>query len=444
MKRVNLWEIKSYSGVRGIYGVQVTPEVIYRIVNAYVSIKNPEKVIIGRDTRPSGIPLKYAAISSLTTAGCKVIDVDVSPTPAILYFTKELKQNGGIVISASHNPPEYNAIKIADKNGILIWDEELDEIIRKAEKGEINISKTPGTVEFREINNEYIDRIIKVIDVKGKVKEGLKVLIDPGGGAGSLTTPKMLSRIGCRVISINSIPGKFNRPIEPTEEALNETSKIVRLVNADVGFAHDCDADRLVCIDEKGKVIGEDYSMAIALRFILKNKKISKVVINIASSKVIQDIAEEYGAKIYWSKVGEANMIKKIIETDSDIGIEGSSGGLILKEYHLTRDGAIAALSIIGEISETGKTLSQIIEELPRYYMKKKNIPKDGINIEDKIESLNELGEINTMDGVKISSEDYWALIRPSKTEPKIRIIVEAKTEEKAIELMEKIIHKIS
>lgn len=444
MDKISLWSIKSYSGVRGVYGDQITPEVIYKIVNVYASIRNPKKIIIGRDTRPSGIPLKYAAISGLTAAGCGVIDVDVAPTPAILYFTKKFRLDGGIVISASHNPPEYNAIKMADENGILIWDHELDEIIRRVELGKVNISSKPGNVESREINNEYIERIMEIIDLKGKIKRELKVLVDPGGGAGSLTTPKLLSKIGCKVISINSIPGKFNRQIEPTEEALNETSKIVRSVNADVGFAHDCDADRLVCIDEKGKVIGEDYSMAIALRFLLKNKGIRKMVVNVASSKVLQDVAEEYGVEIYWSKVGEANMIKMMIETNSDLGIEGSSGGLILKEHHLTRDGAIAALSIIGEISETGKSISQIMEELPKYHMIKRNIPRNQINIEDKIELLKELGEVDTMDGVKISSEDWWTLIRPSKTEPKIRIIVEAKKEEKAFELMEKIIHKIS
>lgn len=444
VEKLNLWEIKSYSGVRGIYGSQITPELIYRIANVYASTINAKKIIIGRDTRPSGIPLKYVAIAGLTSTGCNVIDVDVAPTPAILYHVRKFELNGGIIVSASHNPPEYNAIKIADENGILIFDEKLDEIIRKVELGNMVLSSKPGSVEARDIIEGYIRRVLEIIDLKGKVRKDLKILVDPGGGAGSFTTPRMLSNIGCRVISVNTIPGKFSRQIEPTEEALKKTSEIVKTVGVDVGFAHDCDADRLVCIDENGKIISEDYSMAIAMKYILKQKNINRIVVNIASSKVIQDIAEEYGVKIYWAKVGEANMVKTMIETNSDMGIEGSSGGLILKEHHLTRDGAIAALAIIGEISETGKSLSKIVDELPKYYMIKKNIPKGNIRIEDKIDVLKDIGELNLIDGIKISLENEWILIRPSKTEPKIRIIAEAKSMNRALELIEKIIRKIS
>jgi len=444
VKNIDFWKIKSYSGVRGVYGSELTPEATYYLANAYASIMETDNVIIGRDTRPSGIPLKHATISGLTTAGCKVIDVDIAPTPAILYFTKRLKMDGGIIISASHNPPEYNAMKMSDGNGLLIWDDKLDEIIKRAEGGELKISNNPGTIECRDINDGYIEAVMKVMDVEDVKNSNLKVVVDPGGGAGSLTTPKMLSKLGCKVISINAIPGKFSRPIEPTEEALKETSKIVKSIGADIGLAHDCDADRLVCIDDTGKVVGEDYSMAIALRHIIKRKKVNRVVINVASSKVLQDIAEEYGVKVYWSKVGEANMIKTMMETNSEIGVEGSSGGLILKEFHMARDGAIATLAIIREVMESGKKVSEIISEMPRYYMIKTNIQKNNINLEDKIDKLKVLGDLNLIDGVKISSENWWALIRPSRTEPKIRIIVEAREREQALETIKRVLEIIS
>jgi len=444
VRKSDFWKIKSYSGVRGIYGSELTPETTYYLANAYASIMKTDEVIVGRDTRPSGTPLKHSTISGLTLAGCKVIDVDIAPTPAILYFTKKLKMNGGIIISASHNPPEYNAMKMSDEKGLLIWDDKLDEIIGRAEKGELKISKNPGTIEYRNINDGYIEAVMKFMGMEKIENNNLKVVVDPGGGAGSLTTPKMLSKLGCKVISINAIPGKFNRPIEPTEEALKETSKIVKSINADLGLAHDCDADRLVCIDDTGRVIGEDYSMAIALKHILKKRKVNGIVINVASSKVLQDIAEEYGVKVYWSKVGEANMIKTMMETNSEIGVEGSSGGLIMKEFHMARDGAIAALAIIGEIMESRRKMSEIVSEMPEYHMIKTSIQKGNVNLEDKIDKLKTLGEINLMDGVKISSEDWWALIRPSRTEPKIRIIVEAKDKGKALETVKKVIDIIS
>ncbi|MEM3615666.1 MAG: phosphoglucosamine mutase [Candidatus Methanomethylicia archaeon] len=440
MKMEDLWKIKSYSGVRGIYGKQITPEIIYRIANAYAHVLNVKKVVVGRDTRPSGIPIKYAAISGLTSIGCKVTDVDISPTPAILYSIKRFNFDGGIVISASHNPPEYNAIKIAKKGGILISDEELDDILKKTSE-EVILNK-PGSVRFRDINENYITTLMEVMKVE--CKKGLRVVVDPGGGAGSFTTPKLLSKIGCRVISINTIPGKFNRPIEPTEESLKELSSIVKSVNADMGLAHDCDADRLVCVDEEGRILGEDYSMAIALRNILKHTRIKSIVVNLASSKIFQDIANEFGVKIHWAKVGEINIINKMMEEDSELGVEGSSGGLIFREFHMTRDGAIAALAIIREIIETGKKLSEIVDELPKYHMIKTNIPTNKIRLEDKIDELSSMGEINLMDGIKVSSEDWWILIRRSKTEPKIRIIVESKSSGKAKEIMEKVIHKLS
>ncbi len=431
--------IKSHSGVRGIYGEQLKPGIAYKIANKFAEQFKLEKVVIGRDTRSSGEPIKHAVISGLIAAGTNVIDVNIAPTPAILYAIKKFRANGGIIISASHNPPEWNAIKIAGRNGTLLTSNEVDRILTRINEEEY-ISSKPGRIIRANIISEYLEKLMNCIDID-LIREGkFKVVIDAGGGAGSLSTPKLLSKLGCKVISINSTPGIFTRKIEPTGEALEELKLMVKSTRADVGFAHDCDADRLACVDDKGRAMSEDYGIAVAVNHELSKTRNKKLVVNISSSNIFREIAEKQGAKLYWSPVGEANVVSLMMKVDSDIGAEGSSGGFILRKFHLARDGALAAAKILEAMAETGKSLSQIIDEMPKYYTIKRTIeakPKlYGKIREALIKKWSREAEVILIDGVKIATNEWWILVRPSKTEPKIRIIAEAKTQSKAIKLV--------
>lgn len=433
-----LENLKSHSGLRGIYGEQITPQLAYLLTQAYISTFNVKEIIIGRDTRPSGLPLKYAAISAATAGGVNVTDVDIAPTPAILYSIKKLQMDGGLIISASHNPPEYNAIKIAGKGGLLIERKTLNEVLKKF--GEERITNRVGRIGHRDIVEMYFYGLIENVDFEMLSKSNFKVVVDPGGGAGSITTPKLLTKMNCKVISINAIPGIYTRRIEPTVESLKQLSETVKAVGADIGFAHDCDADRLVCVDDKGRILGYNYSMALAVWHILSRRKVRSMVINAASSRIFEYLAEKFHTKIYVSKIGEANVVRKMIETDSPLGVEGSSGGLIWKDFHLARDGALAALMILEGLAVSGRKPSEILDEMPKYHMEKVNIECSRNEaeklIKEKLKYLAGLGELDFTDGIKISADNWWIMIRPSKTEPKIRIIVEAVKKEKAKKLM--------
>ena len=437
--------IRSHSGFRGIYGEQLTPKIAYIIANAYAKAIQPRIVLIGRDTRLSGSALKNAAIAGLTSAGVDVIDVDVAPTPAILFGVRLLNCDGGIIISASHNPPEWNAIKLAGREGLLLTSSQVDKIISELDKEEI--SPRQGTVRKLDITEKYIEELIKHVDKEAIGKAQLKVVVDPGGGAASHTTPKLLAKLGCKVITINSTPGLFTRKIEPTQDSLKDLQITVKAVGADAGFAHDCDADRIACVDEKGNAVREDYGVAVAVNHELAVEGHKKLVVNIASSKVFEDIAEMHGAEIYWSKVGEANVVRKMIEVDSEIGAEGSSGGLIIKKFHLARDGALAAIKILEAMAKSGEKLSKLIGKLPTYYLSKASLPCPPERIAEKIEKIakrwSRIARIDLTDGIKIIGESWWILVRPSKTEPVIRIMTEAKSKEKASKLLKEVVNMV-
>ena len=435
--------IRSHSGIRGIYGKQLTPLIAYKLANKFAEQFKLEKVVIGRDTRKSGLPIKHAIISGFLTAGANVIDVDIAPTPAILYSIKKFNADGGAIISASHNPPEWNAIKLASKNGLLLTSNEAGRVLDKIDEEEY-VSSKPGKIVRINIIDDYIEELIKHVNIEAIRKYSFKVVVDAGGGAGSLSTPKLISKLDCKVFSINSTPGVFTRKIEPVGEALDQLKLAVKSVNADIGFAHDCDADRLVIVDEMGREVREDYGIAVAVNHELSKTSNKKLVVNIASSMVFRDIANKHNAEIFWSKVGESNVVRMMIKVNSDIGAEGSSGGLILKKFHYARDGALAAIKILEAMAENNKKISELISELPKYYLAKKSI-QFNLNkfdeVKEKIAKKWEgIGEIIFIDGVKVIGDNWWILIRPSRTEPILRLMAEAENMNEAKKLLDECI----
>ncbi len=427
----------SISGIRGIYGVDLTPKLAYDLARAYVEAFNVKSILIGRDTRPSGFPLEHAIASSLMSCGCNVCLAGVQPTPVVLWACRVMGFDGAIAITASHNPPEWNALKLAVK-GLLLDSEGIERLRESLNNLHEGHHTSRGFCWSYDPLGKYIKEALKHLNVDLVRKARLRVVVDVGGGAGYRATPILLRKLGCEVITINSTPSLFNRPIEPTPQALNDLKVAVRSYGADVGFAHDADADRLVCVNEKGEVLVEDYSLAIAALHVLSRRK-GPLVVNVASSMIFKWIADNMGVELYWSPVGEVNVVKEVIKHKALIGGEGSSGGIIPAFFNLARDGIFGAALIVEAMAQCKCRISDIVDSMPKYYQAKGHVYCDPAKyhavIKRLIDELEGL-KIDLIDGVKIWLDEGWVLIRPSQTEPKIRILCEADEMSKAQSLV--------
>jgi phosphomannomutase/phosphoglucomutase len=411
-------------GIRGILNKNFTLEEILNLGKAIGSYL--EEVVVGEDTRPQNKIIKFALISGILSTGTKIIDVGVSPTPAIQYFVKNFYK-GGVVITASHNPPEYTGIKFIQESG--------SEFFRDME---ISLKKILNTKNFKigvgnyiisECNNFYIENLLK----HAKISKTYKVVVDCGGGATCYTTPKLLKELGCEVITINSNPGIFSRNPEPSPENLKLLMKVVKETDADLGIAHDGDGDRTIFIDENGNFVPGEISFAIIAKYILEKKK-GKVITPVSTSKCVEDVVKETGGRIIYTKVGAPVIEEVILKENAILGGE-ENGGIIYPDWLNARDGGMTIVKML-EILEDRK-LSELINEIPKYYTIKHKIPyKEGI-----IEKLKEkYPESDFTDGIKIFFEDGWVLVRKSGTEPIYRIFSEAKTKEKAEKYLKEIL----
>ncbi len=430
-------------GIRGIVGDGIDAEVVSKISNIFGRrLGAGSLVVVGRDTRPSGYALDRAVVSGLLSAGVNVLNIGIAPTPTIEWTVEKYDADGGIIISASHNPPEWNALKLIGKGGLLLHPTEMGALKKEFIDGKFrSVTWTDlGTEESIDVAEEYINDLLNFVDAEEIRKDELHVVLDVNGGAGAYVTPYLFQALGVHTNTINSSPGIFVREMEPRPDTLGDLSKIVVATKSDVGFAHDTDADRLSLVTERGDVMPEDITLALVVDYILAKRGGGTVVVNVASSKMFDDIAERRGARIYRTPVGEAYVAHKMREIGATVGGEGSCGGVILPDFHMGRDGPLAASIILEIMSHKGKPISELIDELPRYHMIRKNFGiKRGWNSlkEDIISFGRKNGmDLDLTDGVKLSGEESWALIRPSKTEPKIRVLAEAKDPSKAEELI--------
>lgn len=436
--------IASHSGIRGIYGESLTTNLVIKLTRAFVKLWNIKSVMVGRDTRPSGDSIRHAVLTALADFGCKVYDLGIQPTPVILWASRKLKIDGAVIISASHNPPEWNALKFAFK-GMLLDANEVSKLMAACKEGEARGRYVPTLVHTFDPLKEYVDAAMRELDVETIRRGGLKVVIDPGGGAGFKSTPLLLRMLGCKVVTINSAPGVFGRSIEPTPSSLEILSKAVRAYDADVGFAHDADADRLVCVTENGEVLYEDYSLAIASIHVLEKRR-GPLIVNVASSMMFKWIAEQFGVELYWSPIGEVNVVKEIVKRNAPIGGEGSSGGIIPAFFNLARDGVFGAALIVEALVSRRCKVSDFVNSLPKYYQERSSIycstEKAEVVMKKLISELKN-ARVDLTDGVKVWFDDGWVLIRFSKTEPKIRILCESTSQIKVKELVEEYTAKV-
>lgn len=429
----------SISGIRGIVGDGLSPQVIVNFAQAFGTYLGSDKVVVGRDSRVTGPMVKHAVYSGLLAAGCDVIDIGMCPTPTVQMAVEHLKARGGIAITASHNPIEWNALKLIDGTGLFLDERQGTKVIELAEKNKLQnvrwdqigkVDSFDGAIEY------HIKSIMKLgmIDAKVIASKKFKVVVDCVNGAGETILPTLLEQLGCNVTFINKeATGLFPRAPEPLPENLKELCAKVKAVKADIGFAVDPDVDRLAIVSEQGKPLGEEYTLALAVNYVLQ-KKDGPVVVNASVSKAVDDIAAKYEKEVIRTKVGEIFVALKMKSAKAAIGGEGN-GGVILPELHLGRDAPLAIALTLQQLALFGGTLSELHQTLPQYFQAKNRIELKDLDVAkllDAVVQQYQKEKTDLTDGLKILWPDKWVHIRPSNTEPIIRIYTEAKTIEEA------------
>jgi phosphomannomutase len=424
------------SGLRGIVGQSLFTSTVLDYATAFGTFCQGGKVVLARDTRASGEMLKMAAASALLSTGCEVIDIGIAPTPTVGLAVTDLRAKGGITVTASHNPIQWNALKFFNQKGRYLSSAEIEPIQRLVESKEFAFREYNQLGRIRRDATQIKKHIRQILALKyvraQKIRKSrFKVVIDAVNGAGYQAGPELLKALGCKIIKINcDNTGTFPRKPEPLAENLRQLERAVKKPKADIGFALDPDADRLAIVSEKGQAIGEEYTLALAVDYLLSQKK-GKVAVNLSTSRMIEEVARKYGVTVERTKVGEANVSARLEEIKGIIGGEGN-GGVILPELHYTRDALLGMALILSYLAETGEKIASLKAKIPKYYMVKQVAELDG-DFSAKLDQLKaefKEAEITTLDGAKFDFPDRWLHLRKSNTEPVVRIIAEAKSEE--------------
>ncbi|MDH2899710.1 MAG: hypothetical protein PXY39_01940 [archaeon] len=429
--------IVSVSGIRGIMNQDLDASLVESIGIRFGTFIKSGTVALGCDTRTTSTALKAAVSSGLVQAGCTVYDLGFSSTPSVFKEVSVRNLDGGIIITASHNPPKWNGIKFVVKGGRGVFENELDSIRRESPTSNLRQGKV-----FRR-KALYID----ILQAKASFKtaSGIKVALDLAGGVGSLFITSIIAYQGCEVHTLHDSPGIFPRIMDPTADPLTGLSSVVKNEECDVGFAYDCDADRLVIVDQNGNKMSGDATLLICLRYFLENSRNRSVAVSVDTSLAAEDLVREYNGKMVYSKVGEGNVVRKIIENNCGAGGEGSSGGYIEPAFVMCRDGVHASTLITRMIKSEG-SLSAITSNFKKYYQDRAKLEID-TNLAPKIlETLsNTEKDVDLTDGVKVRMSDKsWVLIRGSNTENVIRISAESNSESKSAELVRDFTSKIN
>jgi phosphomannomutase len=432
----------SISGLRGIWGDTLNEELSRRHIEAFALFlqkQGTHKIVLGRDTRKSGPIIREIAIDILTKAGIEIVDAGIVPTPTIIFLIRNMRFDGGIMITASHNPPEYNGIKFFTSKAFYINEAELAEI--KGYVGMTPQEKEPSAVhEDMDLGIKHVEHVLNNINAELIRSRQFKVVIDTINGTGYHVGPMLLEKLGCDVTVINGTPdGNFAHMPEPLAINLTDLAQKVKEVGADIGFAQDPDADRLVFCDEKGVIVLEEYMLSLCIKNVLEITP-GDIVTNLSTSNTNEDLAKSAGYKNYRTKVGEGNVTEGIIKHNAVIGGEGS-GGVIYPRINLCRDSLTGMGLILELLARKQETVSEIVEQLPRYESIKTKVPFNG-DLQEIIQSiLSEFseGKANTEDGIRIDFPDSsWVQLRASNTEPLVRIWSEAKTKERGQELIDR------
>ncbi|MDT0689779.1 phosphoglucosamine mutase [Salegentibacter sp. F188] len=453
--------IKSISGIRGTIGGKtsenLTPIDTVKFAAAYgtwlknESQKDKLKVVIGRDARISGRMIQELTMNTLTGLGIDVIDVGLSTTPTVEIAVPLEEADGGIILTASHNPKQWNALKLLNKNGEFLDGKEGAKILDLAENESFDFAEVDnlGTITKKE---NYIDIHIeevlklKLVDVEKIKKAGFKVVVDGVNSTGGIAIPKLLKKLGVEVTELYCEPnGHFPHNPEPLKEHLGDICALVKKEKADFGIVVDPDVDRLAFIDENGEMFGEEYTLVACADYVL-SKTIGNTVSNLSSSRALRDVTNKHNGEYKASAVGEVNVVQLMKDSNAVIGGEGN-GGIIYPESHYGRDSLVGVALFLTHLAEKQISVSALRKEYPSYFMSKNKIELtpdlDVDGILKSVEKRHKDEEISTVDGVKIDFPDNWVHLRKSNTEPIIRIYTEAKSQKEADELAQKMIKEI-
>jgi phosphomannomutase len=429
----------SVAGARGVVGKTLNADIVLRLSLAFTSVLPEGAVVVGRDTRPSGQSLLSAVVSAVTAAGRECIDLGIATTPTVEMMVEKLGAAGGIIVTASHNPVEWNALKFLDRRGVFLTKADGERLYGAYQNQNwqfVEASRTGPVTPYERSARDHIDAIIALhaIDVDRIARRSFKVVVDCINGAGSVIAPDLLEALGAKVVRLNcKADGDFYRNPEPRAEVLHELAKSVRTQGADVGFALDPDADRLALVDNGGTALSEEYTLALATDQVLESEKKGPVVVNLSTSALVDWVAGQHRATVIRTPVGEAHVVERMLESHATIGGEGN-GGVIYPELHPGRDGILGMALILQLLAERDTTLRDQIDEYPRFFMSKEKIPLGGefavARISDLLRKL-EPSRIETQDGVKTIFNDGWCHIRVSNTEGIVRIIAESMSAER-------------
>lgn len=442
----------SVSGVRGTIPDTLTPEIMSRFAAAFGSWLRAEsgrrpRVIVARDSRTSGAMFVRAVVASLQSVGCDVRELGIAPTPTALYAIRHAGADGAIVVTASHNPVQWNALKFASSEGMFLDAEQaprMREFLDDAKLARAAWDQIGDVEQDTAGVARHLEAVLAIpfLDVEKLRARRFKVALDCVHGAGAVLLPSLLQQLGCDVVGIGLEPdGRFPREPEPIAANLGDLEKLVRDSGADIGIATDPDADRLSLVSNSGQAIGEDYTLAFAAMLVLRHKP-GPVVTNLSTSRLLEDVADQAGVPLVRAAVGEINVARRMEKEGAVIGGEGN-GGVILPDVHLTRDSAVATALVLQLLLETGRTVQELVAAQPSYTIVKDKLPRDAGSLDDAYARLEAgLGapEADRQDGLRLAwpAERRWLHLRASGTEPILRIIAEAPDETAARQLVDR------
>jgi len=426
-------------GVRGISNLELTPKLALELSSALATyLRNKGAVAVGHDNRTSSEMLEQATVAGLTAGGCDVIRIGLVPTPVLSFAVKQFSCDAGIMITASHNPPEYNGIKFWDSSGAgfqRVKEREIEEIISKKAWRRVPWDRIGSTHQADAIT-PYVRAVLAAVP---KVRRKLNVILDCANATGSVVTPNLLTRLGCKVVSLNcQLDGTFpGRLPEPSVEHLKDLSRTVVATGADLGIAHDGDADRTIIVDETGEVLTGDRVFALVSLHHLTGRKRPKIVTTVATSSVLDDVAKKLGGEVVRTRVGEPELIGYFKKNGGDIGGE-ENGGVIYFERSPVRDGIFTAVKLVEMLAESDMKISELNATLPIYYQSKQRVNCPDEFKQKVLKALERRFrgyKLDRTDGLRVVTHDGWLLLRPSGTEPIFRCFAEARSEKRAKEL---------
>jgi len=432
------------TGVRGIVGETFTPELAVEFAQAFGTYLDGGRILVCRDTRPSGPMIRSAVLSGLLAAGCEVVDLGICPTPSMQLAVKWLEADGGIAITAGHNPWRWNALKFVRGDGLYLNSTQAEELLDIFHQGEFlkaNSNTIKQSIAHIDPLPKHIEALEKAFAVSAVRSRRLVVAVDCCNGACSLLSPRWLEVLGCEVLALNNDPtAPFPHAPEPKPATMAQLCAVVKAGHAAIGFAHDADGERLGIVTDLGEPLSEEMTLALATEIRLR-KRSGTIVTNVSTTQAIDCIASRHGSNVVRTPVGQAYISEGLLEHDGVLGGEGS-GGVSVPEVHLTHDSAAAIGLILEHLAETGEKISALAEQLPRLVTLKHDVPTEPHRLYSVLQEFRAVVEqegltFDSIDGVKVTLPDGWVHVRASNTQSIIRIIVEAKEKGKAADLLD-------